>query len=302
MIRNPIDLYTKSFLPSRKLRIILGIIIGIAILVWLVPHVWVWIRTPGAGKKLPEPINPTVATPTDSYLDSDDDGIPDWKEQFIRTYGIATSNEEGGPTDGSITGTLTLLDTIPDTQKISLEIAARLGDGAASNESAAQVTQQAVKEYIDSLSASLRTYSLYDIEMGDTDTLSDEKAYAIKMDPLLETKNFFSSERVQLITRIYTQSEDKITLANLQKDIGNVIKDLLATSVPPNATSLHLQYTNSLFALHQLLNISIDPNDSVKNYAVYSLVQKEIYNISLMPITFSQYFFVTLDPNLYSGV
>ncbi len=297
MIRNPQDLYTKSFLPSRKLRIILALIVGAAVLVWLVPHVWAWIRTPGTGKTPPEPINPTVITPTDTYLDGDRDGIPDWKEQFMTVYGVEPKDD--GP-EGEAEA-LAALDTLSDTQKISLEIAAQVRQGDMSDESISLATRQAVTSYIETMSASLKTYSLYDITIGDTNTLDDQKTYAQNMTVFLKNTTLLSETRMKAITNLYTTDTTNISLEiqSLKREIDDMIKKLLVIPVPSGATSVHLRFVNDLYALYQLLVMPLDAEDPIKIYGVSSLVQKYIIDIKMMPVIFNSYFFVTLDTNFY---
>lgn len=297
MIRNPQDLYTTSFLPSRKIRILLAIIIGVAILVWLVPHVWVWVRTPGTGKTLPEPINPTITTPTDSYLDSDDDGIPDWKEQFLKNYGVI-QGEDG---ESSASETLALLDEIPDTQKIALEIAAQVEQGTIQDTQ--KITEQTISEYIQRLGSGFKTYTLYDISLRERDVAEDQRIYAEEMKKISTKINInLGTNEVKKIIDLYSgkSSEEKI-LTTVLNNIHANIEDLLKIPVPQSATEIHLNLLNSLYVFHQTLSLQIprDQTDPIRSYALLTLVQKNLYTIFSEQTNLAGYFFITLDPSMY---
>lgn len=297
MIRNPQDLYTKSFLPSRKLRIILGVIGGIAILIWLVPHVWAWIRTPGTGKTPPEPINPTIATQTNTYLDSDDDGIPDWKEQFIKNYGVI-ENENGG---SSTSDTLSLLDEIPDTQKIALEIAAQIDAGNGSN--AQEITEQAITEYVTRLENGFKVYTLYDISLQERDTQQEQHQYAEAMKKISNQINAaLESSTIKSIIESYTgdNSESRIRLSTIN-DIQKNIEEIIKIPIPPSATTVHLNLLNALYRFYQTLSLTAPPanTDPIKSYALVTLVQKNLYTIFSEQTNLAGYFFITLDPTMY---
>ncbi len=302
MIRNPIDLYKKSFLPSRRLRIILGIIAGIVILVWLVPHVWAWIRTPGTGKELPEPINPVVATPGDNYLDSDDDGIPDWKEHFIRTYGVIEG--ENGETNAS--ETLSLLDSIPDTQKVALEIAAQVEAGGASAIGTGAVTEQAILEYVHQLSSQFKTYSTYDIVIGDLDNIDEQRVYASQIQKTVDAlQKTLTPEKVSEITNsILDEGSDVNKKLRLQNSVRDEIRKTLAISVPPSAVTVHLEFINSLYALEQtlLLKSTSIQTDPLRAFGLLALMKQGLDNIFTAQTNLAGYFFITLDQSMYTGV
>lgn len=297
MIRNPQDIYTKSFLPSRKLRIILVTIVGIAVLVWLIPHAWAWIRTPGKGKALPEPINPSVTTTSDTYLDSDNDGIPDWKEQFIRTYGVVENNEG----EGSAASTLELLETIPDTQKVALEIAAQVEQ--TSPEGASAVTEQAIREYIEQIKSGLQSYTIYNITVGEVDTREVIEVYAKDMQKAgLEINSALEASRIKLVLEAYASSNEKDRVRErVINDVRQAINHLLEISVPPSAVSIHLALVNALYQLHQTLSlpIPIAQTDPVRSYALLLLAQDSIYTIFSTQTNLAGYFFITLDPAMY---
>ena len=298
MIRNPEDLYKKTFLPSRRLRIVLGIIASIAILIWLIPHIWAWIRIPSKGKDLPEPINPVVATPGDNYLDSDDDGIPDWKEHFIRTYGVIEG--ENGETNAS--ETLSLLDSIPDTQKVALEIAAQVEAGGTSN-GAGAITEQAITEYIRKLANGFKSYSLYDIPVNELDTYKEQDEYARAMQKAsLEINKALDAERIKIILEAYAGSDgqDRVLQATLT-DLGRNIEHLLTIPPPPSAVAVHLNLINSMYKFHQTLSLPIPggQTDPVRSYALLTLAQQSLYDTFSAQTNLAGYFFITLDPAMY---
>jgi hypothetical protein len=312
-MNQPIPSSYKNYLPSRNLRILIGIIIiGIAGY-FLVPPVFRSI------KKLTTPTTPKtdllVAVPTGDPLtrDSDGDGVPDWEEILV---GLDPHNPETKPgvpdlvafnkIKASIGNNLfdTQASQVTDTDKVSLAIYDDLStnsvkNGGVSGTSTAIATGQEILNYISARRAKIIKITTTDVNLV-PDSLDSNTKYSNKMKSIFSNNNTVFKNAPDALKGYLTGNTDRSTIDPALAFLQKTIADLKAAPVPYSAKNLHLEVLNELQEIYQVIN-EYDPKntDEITQVSTSSLIQDDIINLAKSVGNLSIYFSVALDPKGY---
>lgn len=304
----------KNYLPSKKIQLVIAILLFIGLSYLLVPVIVNFI------KKKPLAVEPTtdivisnlVGDPTSR--DTDNDGVPDWQEIAI---GLNIENPQSNPGVPDLVTLQTIkekvgteifnleLGNVTDTDKVSLTIYDALSSDSIKNNAVSDVGTQLVVEqelvnYIESQKKNIPVYARKDINVTESN-LQTNKEYSKQMKSFIaETP---ATRNAPKLIREYLEGTG--TYASVTPILGFLegrIADLKKTPVPALAVDIHLELLNATQALYTLVssyNTSLD--DPAYSISIISLVQDALIRTTTNLNYLSIYFSVALDKNGYSN-
>ncbi|MEI8223920.1 MAG: hypothetical protein WCG20_02235 [bacterium] len=306
----------KNYLPSKKIRIIIGILIVIGLGYFTIPLIIKSVKRE-AIREVP-PTNLVISTPTGdpTTRDTDSDGVPDWQEIAMgldpnkpqTKDGVADmttfqniKNAVGNNTFDLEAGKVT------DTDKVSLTIYDALASDSKKNngvsvEAAQAVTGQELYNYIAAQKKQVAVYTTKDINVTEG-TLESNKDYAAQMKVLLadtpETKKYPTTINTYLDS---DSTKDKSAITPVLAYFEKTIVALKSTPVPSPAASTHLDILNAIQGVYQIVK-TYNPTDTdpTSQVSAVSLVQDYLISLSKSLGMLSVYFSVSLDKNGYNN-
>lgn len=306
----------KNYLPSKKIRIIIAILVVIGVGYFTVPMIINSLKK-GPVKTVP-PTNLVVSAPTGdpTTRDSDGDGIPDWQEIALGLDPNNPQSKKGVPDmttyqnikDAVGNNTFDLeAGKVTDTDKVSLTIYDALSSDSKKNngisvEATQAVTGQELYNYIAAQKKLVTVYTEKDLNVVEG-TIDSNKNYASKMKVLLadtpETKKYPSTINAYLDT---DTAKDKPAIAPVLTYFEKIIAAMKSTPVPASAVSTHLDILNAVQGVYQIVK-TYDPNetDPTVQVSAVSLVQDYLISLSKSLGMLSVYFSVSLDKNGYTN-
>lgn len=296
----------KRFVPSRKIQLLIVILIIIGIGYFTLPP----LINHFFGPKPIVTKNLQVGTPTGdpSTRDTLGDGIPDWEKIAV---GLNPSDPNSTKLFQKLQQTLGTTNlnqafgTATDTDKVSLTISSDLSTitsqkGLASGTDVANSTSQEVLSYIDAHEKQNQTFTAADIKTTD-DSLTSNTAYYNALKPLLSdtpTTKAFPQKLNDYINGTGTKED----LAPGLDYLNTTIQTLKGVSVPRSVVALHLQILTDTNGLLQTIN-GIDPtnSDEMTKMSNISLVQDYLIKLTKEAGKLSIFFSVALNKDAYSN-
>ena len=306
----------KNYLPSKKIRIIIAILVLVGIGYFIIP-----IITQSLKKEKVHEVPPTnlvISTPIGdpTTRDTDGDGVPDWQEIAIGLDPNKPQTKPGVPdmtayqNIKSAVGNNTFdleAGKVTDTDKVSLTIYDALASDSKKNNGVSvaatqSVTGQELYNYIAAQKKLITVYTDKDIHTIDV-TLESNKDYASKMKILLadtaETKKYPSIINTYLDT---DNTGDKTTITPVLAYFEKIIASLKTIPVPTAAVSTHLDILNAVQGVYQVVK-TYNPTDTdpTSQVSAVSLAQDYLISLSKSLGMLSVYFSVSLDKNGYTN-
>ncbi len=302
----------KNYLPSKSIRIIIGIILLVGISYFATPWLIRTFRkklTPqyqkGALSVLPLSGDPVTR-------DTDNDGVTDWQEILL---GLDINNPQSKPGVPDMAtfqmiknqvGASTFdfeVKQITDTDKVSLTIYDALSKDSRRNNGISTVgtqtiTEQELYNYIAAQKDKLRVYTEKDL-ITTTGSLENNQKYAQNMRTVLADDDLSKNgpERIQQYL------DDKSTRQDIQPMLSLLQKKvilLLEVPVPPSAIPMHLEIINSAQGIYELLDQYLPNNDDpTSKISTVSLVQDYLIKATKSFGLLQIYLSVALDKNGY---
>ncbi len=274
--------YTKNYLPSKNILIIIGILVFAGILYFVGPKIYNFYQENKGRINLsgnpPEPLIASSTTTNDLDKDTDRDGIPDWKETlFGLNPKLQDSNGDGTPDElpminGTSAGDLI---SIPDIGKFTLSIYDTLATGgvAATPDQLENVTAEKMLVYAENLEKGLKQYKMVDITLTDStkETMATYHQTIVGIANNAPDVGMFTKNTQEYFLKNGPTPTKEITF------LKTTITKLLATPVPTQANTLHLELINSAYVLLQILELPIEKrSDELNSYALSLIAQKNI--------------------------
>lgn len=306
----------KNYLPSKKIRIIIALLLIIGIGYFTIPLIIASLKK-NPAQTVP-PTNLVVSTPSGdpTTRDTDGDGIPDWQEIAM---GLDPKNPETKKGVPDMTTYQNIKDAVgnntfdleagkvTDTDKVSLTIYDALASDSKKNngvsvEATQAVTGQELYNYIAAQKKQITTFSQKDLVVVEG-TIDSNKDYASKMKTLLadtpETKKYPTMINSYLDT---DSTKTKPNIAPILAYFEKVIAAMRSIPVPASAVSTHLDVLNSVQGVYQVVK-TYNPNetDPTSQVSAVSLVQDYLISLSKSLGMLSVYFSVALDKNGYTN-
>lgn len=302
----------KNYLPSKKMQIIIAVLIIIGIGYFAIPPILSVVKK----TSIPKAANPglTVSLPTGdpTTRDTDRDGIPDWQEIAIGLDPNKSETKAGVPdmttfqsiknTIGSNTFDLES-SKVTDTDKVSLTIYDALEKDSTKNNgvsvsSAQTVTSQELYNYIQARKNTIPQFTQKDLVLVES-TLESNKSYYEQIKTVLANSKETNNAPQQISTYIDNAST-KESITPIISQLDKSIKRLKTTPVPIPAAQTHLELLNSMKGVYEILT-TIDPTNSDEIYKLSnsSLVQDYLMIGTKSLGLLSVYFNVALNPNGY---
>lgn len=298
----------KNYLPSRNIRILIGILVIIGVAYFFIPWAFRTVNTmisPKGDRGVA-----VFAVPTTDPLtrDTSGSGIPDWE---LLAVGIDPHDPNAAAEFNKIKNAMSPTDfsslenQTTDTDKVSLAIFGDIASDAEANDgisgtSTAQATGQEVLNYIAAQKAKVTQYNLSDLTVV-LSSLSTNEAYSKTMKAILADNAVFKDAPTQLKNYL-TGTADKSTILPALDFIENTVTKLKATPVPGPAAQIHLAIVNELEEMYEVIN-AYDPTstDQTAQISTESLIQDDLINLAKSEGDLGIYFSVSLDPKGYDA-
>lgn len=303
----------KNYLPSKKIQLVIAILLGILAAYFLVPKLYTLIKEVSIPKVPTSNLSVTLPTGDPTTRDSDGDGVLDWQE-------IAVGLDPQNPVTKNGTPDMQTFETlkaqvgvalfaneeaqVTDTDKVSLTIYDTLAKDSIENNGIAIDTTQAVTgqeliNYITAQRARIKTFSQKDLSVVQG-TMENNEAYAKAMKPILadtpETKN-----APKLIAAYLDGTADRSKILPFVNALKKKITPLQTVPVPSSAASIHLEILNAFQGIAQVLDEYDHTNtDPTSKISATSLVQDYLMIATRSNGLLSIYLSVALDSNGYA--
>jgi hypothetical protein len=302
----------KNYLPSKKIRIIIGILIVIGLGYFTIPLIIKSVKQ-GVTREIP-PTNLVISTPTGdpTTRDTDGDGVPDWQEIAMgldpakpqTNLGVSDmttfqniKNAVGNNTFDLEAGKVT------DTDKVSLTIYDALASDSRKNNGVSvggtqSITQQELFNYIEARKKSITVYTEKDITSVES-SLESNKAYAERMKKIIAE----TPETKEAPKKIQGYLDGTVPLSSISPLINLLQKrssELRAMQVPKPVVSTHVEILNATQTLYELLSLyTPQEDDPASQMSTLALVQDSFIQASKNIGYLSMYLSVALNKNGY---
>lgn len=302
----------KNYLPSKKIQIIIGILLLIGIGYFTLPSLVTLIKKTTLDTKTKPSLIVGLPTGDPTTRDTDRDGVPDWQEIAI---GLDSNNPQTKPGAPDLTTFETIKNQVgesafnleaskvTDTDKVSLTIYDALAKDSVKNNGISVQTTQAVTaqelyNYIAAQKKLITVYSAADIQTV-PDSLTANQVYAKKMKTILADTPATKDAPAKISTYLEGTS-GKETVQPALVSLQGKIKEMKAVSVPVSAQKIHLDLLNALQGVYQVVD-SYNPtaNDPTVQVSATSLTQDYLIIAAKNTGYLSMYFSVALNPQGY---
>lgn len=276
------------YLPSKKIRIVIGIIIIIAILFALRNPIIslknkIFHKTP-TQTEITDPLLEQSQAPLSIDEDTDGDGLLDWQEVLLGTDTRIPNSKTDVP--DSIREIVNISkESVTAEDKLALKIYQRLltePQGTNINEALQAATSKEMLDYADSLDNQLTNYTLDDLELIDN-TAELESVYKSAITATL--KNL--TPKPETLEQVYASllsPESTNQYSGLDKKLSQGLSALLKMPVPLRFADIHLSLVNSITHMSRALEKASIPTDASTKYALFLVFQKN-WNMSVQTAT-----------------
>lgn len=302
----------KNYLPSKKIQIIIGILLLIGIGYFTLPSLVTLIKKTTLDTKTKPSLIVGLPTGDPTTRDTDRDGVPDWQEIAI---GLDSNNPQTKPGAPDLTTFETIKNQVgesafnleaskvTDTDKVSLTIYDTLEKDSTKNNgisvaSTQSITSQELYNYIQARKNTISQLTPKDLNLVES-TLESNKSYYQEIKAILANSKETNSAPKQISAYIDgTIKKESLTPIINQLDIS--IKKLKQTAVPIPAAQTHLALLNSMQGVYQIIT-TLDSNNSDEIYKLSnsSLVQDYLMTGTKSLGLLSVYFNIALNPKGY---
>jgi hypothetical protein len=270
------------YMPSKKIKIIISIIILITILFTLKnPLTVLYNNIFHKNKSVPTPtiIKSVVeqdVKPLSVDIDTDGDGLADWQETLLGTDpNIINSKTDVPDSVRELVGT-TSKDLITTEDKIALKVYQRLQSDPVGTNIVQAIQAATTKEVLDlanSIDKQFTTYGYDDLNLVENDTKSLQ---TYKSSLALFNKTLSLKEDVaNIIYKDILTGEKTIATSTFQVSLGQAVNKLLEMPVPLVFVDQHISLLNSIAHINELLNSKQNTEGSIL-YASLLVFQKNI--------------------------
>ncbi len=302
----------KNYLPGKKIRIVLGILVGLAVVYFGVLPLVAKIRKDGVPQAKPLSLNITLPSGDPTTRDSDGDTIPDWQEIAVGLDPHKKQTSPGVP-DEEVFSTIKnklgveafnqAASESTSTDRLSLTIANDIDQSAILNgttidKSISAASVHEILNYIESQKSSFLVYTSKDISVVENN-LKNNGDYAARMNAILKDNPTTRSADVDIKNyALGTGSREKALAA--AAIIQKSVIALKTTPVPSAAMEIHLAIMNALQGFYQTTQIT-DPTteDEITRLGPLSLLQDYAIQFTKAVGQLTVYFSVALNKSGY---
>lgn len=302
----PISPY-RNFLPGKKIQIAIGVIVLGVLAYFFIPRIITFLKNNKTDPASNKGLLVTALSGDPTTRDTDGDGVSDWQEIAV---GLDPRKPETNPGTPDAQKFETFKSTLgydlftqaesntTDTDKISLalsnEITHNLQNSTATEVSISNVTATELLNYIEARKSKITLLSLKDINVVEN-TLETNTAYSNKMNEILKddvgTKNF-ASDLNAYIEGAGSQQAIDTNLSYIEK----TLTALKTVPVPSGATTLHLEISNSVQGVYEIIKgIDVANSDEFVKLSTVTLLQDYIIRLATSAGKLPIYFSVALD-------
>lgn len=302
----------KNYLPSKKIQIVIGILVLIALSYFLVPIIVAKVKNlnnPNARLTNVKISNP-AGDPT--ARDTDGDGVLDWQEIAV---GLDINSPETKPGVSDYQTFISLkqaigpgtfdmeLGQVTDTDKVSLTIYDALSKDSIANNGVSvagteAVTAQELYNYIEAQRATIKVYKESDFEVVEN-TLANNQRYGNAMRVVTQE----TAETKQAPTKIKEYLEGTISrdaILPILKITSEQMKILLTVPVPRAALANHVEIMNAAQGFYQVLDEHPGGADELRQMSSAALVQDYLIRATKSIGMLSIYLSIALDKDGYA--
>ncbi len=296
-----------NFMPSKKIRITIGIIALAIALYFFIP----WAVRKGHQVAVSgQASDSLVAIPTTdpTIRDSSGTGIPDWE---LIAVGIDPHDPNAAAEFAKIRTQISpqdltnLENQTTDTDKVSLAIYGDLAatsqvDDGISGTSVGTATGDEVLNYIAAQKAKLTLSTLSDLNIVPS-SLATNQAYYKQEKQIVSLNNPVFKTFLGQLQTYFAGTGDKTSLQPGLDLIEKNINDLKSVPVPDTAAPMNLGVINELQELYQTVS-TYDPanSDDLSRMSSLSIVQDSLINLTKSEGGLTIYFSIALDPKGYA--
>lgn len=268
----------EKYLPSKRIRIIIILIVVIAIL-YAVKNPIMSLFQKGYSKTvdtvvaIPLPQTEQQKTTLSIDKDTDADGLPDWQEMLIGTDPNSVTPADQVPKEIKELIATAEKSIITDDDKLALNVYNRLGtDPKGTNilEAVQAATAKEVLDLADSIDKNLTTYSINDINLVD-DIEFNQETYSNQLKKIKSEAT--PSENVQKkIYELLTTGKTDIAITTYQIKLQTNIKKVLELPISVRTADIHLATLNALVHINDIISknySSVDPTNLYASLLVY---------------------------------
>jgi hypothetical protein len=267
-----------KYMPSKKIRIIIGVIIVVAILFALRnPIINLKNKIFNRQSLITTTTNPEIDQPQTTLSideDTDGDGLLDWQETLLGTDPRIPNSKTDVP--DSIREVVNLSkDSVTVEDKLALKVYQRLLTEPKGNditEALQAATSKEMLDYADSLDRQLTSYSIDDLNLVDN-TSETEASYGsavmAALKPIRITPEKLAQINANLLSTDLTTPD-----IGFQKNLSGTLANLLKMPVPLRYSDTHLLIINSVTHMDRILSAPQTTTDASTQYARFLVFQK----------------------------
>lgn len=270
----------EKYLPSKRIRIIIILIIILAVL-YALKNPLMSLFQKGYSKSvdtvvsIPLPQTEQQKTTLSIDKDTDADGLPDWQEILIGTDPNSATPADQVPKEIKELVATAEKSIITEDDKLALNVYNRLAtDPKGTNilEAVQAATAKEVLDLANSIDKNLTTYSVNDINLVD-DVDFNQETYASQLKKI--KSDVTPSENVQKkIYELLTTGKTDIAITTYQIKLQTNIKKVLELPVSVRTTDIHLATLNALVHINDIISKNYSSVDSTNLYASLLVYQK----------------------------
>ena len=300
----------KNYLPSKKMQIIISVIVLAIILYVAIPFIVRTIKHHNSTSSGPTPaITFGLPTGNPTTRDSNGNGIPDWE---LIAVGINPSDPDAQAkfekvkNKMSATALTNLENQTTDADKISLTTGGVLDKDAAANQGITgdnvnQATASEVLNYINGISSKNTKYSLADLTVVDSN-LANATAYQVGIKNI-SFVNLVSKTVWQHISGYIKGTEDATATTKILTQMKASVESMKALPVPMPIAQNDLDAINALSGLYQTLNNydATKSSDQAYQFGTVGALQSYIHDYIIAEGEIQLYIPVAMDPKNYGA-
>lgn len=275
----------EKYLPSKKIRVVLIILIVVAVLYGIKNPAISFIK-----KTFTKPIDSVVTIPVSQNdqpkvvlstdKDTDGDGLADWQETLIGTDPEIPNSQEEVPQSFRELLTTTTQDIVETEDKLALKVYQRLLTDPKGNNIEEAVQAATTKELLDladTVDQQQTTYTLADLNLID-DTPNDRSVYKKSMERIL-TKINPSDKMLESIYDTMLSGKPLAVDATYRTLLAGSITTLLDMEVPLKLGEQHLILLNAMahaYGIAETASAATGQTDESMRFVSFLVFQKNL--------------------------
>lgn len=302
----------KNYLPSKKVQMVIGMLILIGLAYFIGPSIVAKIKTLRNQNSSLTSVKITTPSGDPTSRDTDGDGVLDWQEIAV---GLDINSPETKPGVSDYQTFLSLkqiigpgtfeteLSQVTDTDKVSLTIYDALAKDSIQNNGVSAagtqtVTAQELFNYIEAQRATIKTYTAASFEVTEN-TLENNKRYADVMRVI--TQETPETRKAPEKIKAYLEGTiDRSEIVPLLQKTNEQLKTLLTVPVPRAALENHIELVNAAQGFYQVLDEHPSTTDELRQMTSASLIQDYLIRATKSVGILSIYLSLALDENGYA--